>query len=409
MRRILLVLTLLIALLAMPAAAFAQATPTTPPVACGDLAKADCTFLQDSQDANRAISTFDADVNLDFSLTDVPNLPKDISFSVASTGSYSVNPDLSTQAMGLESKMATDPAGAAADLLDLGLAFYTDTNFDMTWDITLSKDVAALLSQQAGVAVPEKLHLPMRMVDGFFYANVDDFAALMPGAAGWIGFDIAGLMKANLKQSTAALEQGMANMDPAAMGAMLGSSATMNPELQAALNANTKVERLDDATVDGVDAAQFRWTFDLPGFITSPAVVKAVVDQAKAQIAAQTAAGEDPGVTAADLDMVTGMLPMFAPTLLSGINFETNASLGIKDMYVYNTETKVDWDLGSVIGMVGTLMGGGAPTKVAGKPAFALDVAAQNSNIDGDVKIEAPAGAVIIPLDQLMGSSDTAM
>ncbi len=402
MRRILLVLTLLVALLAMPLVAFAQDASTMPPVACGNLSDEDCTFLEDSKVANQQLATYDSVVGIDFSLTDIPDLPSDIGVSVMSQGSFSVNPELSAAMLELQANPPADPAEMVQAVMDASLAFYGDTQADMIWDIGLSEQVASLLSQQAGVTIPTELNLPLRLVDGFLYANVDDLASIVPGLSGWLGVDVLGALEANMGQSMAAIEEGMSSMDPAAMGAMLSGSTAMNPELQAAVNDNIYVERLDDSVIDGVDVAQFVWSFDLGGFISDPAVIDMIVTQAGAQMAMQSEMeGSAPPMTAEDLNMIADMLPMLAPMLLSGIQWDTTASIGIEDLYVYTTETNIAWDLGSMISMVGAMSGDPAAGAVKGSPDFSLNVSAANSNFDGEVDIVAPEDAMIVPLDEM--------
>ncbi len=404
MRRILLVLTLLVALLAMPAAAFAQEMP---PVPCGDLSEDDCALLQDSRAANMEVNSYDASVNFDFSLTGLPNLPQDISFGVVSDGSFYFSPEFMQQAKDFQAMMqeddGSDPMAMMEQSMNMGMMFYDEAAFDMTWDISLSDEVATLLSQQAGVAIPTELNLPLRLVDGFFYANLDDVGQIVPGLSGWIGFDMVGFLEASMDQTMTALEEGVNSMDPATMGAMMGSGTAMNPELQAAVDANTMVERLDDATVDGVDVAQFAWSFDLGGFLAEPAVIDMLMQQISAQMEMQAAV--DPGaapMTDADIQMVAEMVPMLAPMLLSGLEWETNSAIGLDDLYVYNTESNVYWDLGSTIGMAGAMMGDPSASGVASDAAFSLDVSAVNSNFNSDVEIEAPEGAQIIPLEQML-------
>ena len=412
MRRILLVLTLLVALLAMPAAAFAQDAPSQPPVPCGDLSDDDCTLLQDSRTASPEITSYDATMDFAFALTDVPSLPSDISFGIVSDGSFAFDPEFMAQALEFQARMQdteVDPASMMEETMAMGLGFYENASFDITLDIALSQQVAALLSQQAGVDIPETLNLPLRLVDGFFYANLDDLAQVVPGLSGWIGFDIVGFLDATMEQSLSTLEDGMSEMDPATMGAMMGGSMGANPEMQAAVEANTQVERLDDTTVGDVEVAQFLHTFDLGGFLADPAVIDMIVQQVQAQAAMQAEMGQDVPMTDADVQMVADMLPMLAPMLLSGLQWATVNTIGLDDLFVYTTETNVEWDLGSLINMAGAMLGEGSTPAVSGSPYFALNVAAENSNINGDVTIEAPEGAMIVPLDQMLEGADSSM
>jgi hypothetical protein len=414
MRRILLVLTLVVALLALPAAAFAQDAPILPPVPCGDLSEEDCAILQDSQAASMELFAYDATLNFDFALTDVPDLPQDISFGFVSDGSFSFSPEFLAQAMEFQAMMQendmSDPMAMMEQSMDIGMAFYDQAAFDMVWDVTLSDDVAALLSQQAGVTIPTELNLPLRLVDGFFYANLDDVAQIVPGLSGWIGFDMVGFLEASMDQTMAMMEEGMSEMDPATMGAMMGSGTAMNPELQAAVEANTMVERLDDATVNGADVATFLHTFDFGGFLSDPAVIGMLVDQLQAQVATQNMMSEDAlPLTEEDIAMVAEMVPMLAPMLLSGLEWETVNTIGLDDLFVYTTDTSVSWDLGQLIGMAGAMMGDASAAGQQSDAFFSLDVAAENSNFNGDVTVEAPEGAMIIPLDQMLEDSDASM
>lgn len=413
MRRGLLALLVLLALVLAPTAAFAQDEPVELPVACGSLADEDCAFLEMSALAMRELSSYAATVDLSMSLRNLPTLPADLSVSINTDGAFAVDPELAARMAALQMADQSDMEATMQEMMDLVVDLYYDIAFDMTFDLGISSDIASLLSQSAGVAIPEELSLPMRMLDGFVYVNLDDVGSKVEeaqGVSGWIGIDYGTLMSDAVEGAMAQMEKGGA-MDPTNLSVASSLNMSLNKDLQEAARAYTEVERLDDVTVDGVDAAQFRSSFDLAGFITDPAFLDMVLQQIQTQMEMQAAMGQDvPPVSDADIQMVTDMLPMVAPMLLSGLEFDTVSTIGIEDGYVLSTETNVSWDLATVVTMAAAAQGQQIrPQRGADAPVFEFFVRAENSAFNEPVEVEVPEDVQIIPLDQLQQSSDDTM
>jgi hypothetical protein len=402
MRRGLLALLVLLALVLAPTAAFAQDEPVELPVACGNLPDEDCDFLRESARAMQELTSYAASLDMGMSLLNVPGLPSDLSISLGTNGAFSMNPELTARMVALQAASQTDSMAALQEMMDLVVDLYNEIAFDLVFDLGISRDIESLLSQSAGMPVPGDVTVPMRMADGFLYINLEDIGGEVAGmeGVGWIGIDYGTLMSDAVNQAVTQLEAGGA-MDPTSMSMAGSLNLSLNRDLQDAVNAYTDAERLDDTTVDGVDAAQFRWDFDLAGFVTDPAFLDMMVQQIEMQLAMQEAMGQEaPPLTDADIQMVTDMLPMLAPMLLSGLQFETVSNIGLDDGYVYSTETHVEWDMSTVIQMA-AMAQGQQVQRGAEAPVFTFHVRSENSGFNEPFEIEVPEDAIIIPLDQL--------
>ncbi|MGL4648323.1 MAG: hypothetical protein ACRC1H_02850 [Caldilineaceae bacterium] len=398
MRRTLLLLLVLLALVVAPLSAFAQ--DNMPPVPCGNLADEDCDFLKESREVMQALETYSADVSVDVSLANVPSLPADAGFSLESSGSFVLSPEVNQAMM----EMQQDPAAMVENMdefMQTAIDFYSETQFDMELALGVSEGLADLLAAQAGMPLPESLDLAMRMVDGVVYINADSIAELTgdDSISGWLGIDMVGALEQSTEQMLEAMQSGDM-MDPAALSSALAGVNSQQMMAEQFVE-YVDVERLEDSEVDGVAVAQFLYTFDLAGFVASPEFVEMLSAQIEQQMAMQDAMGQAPPMSEEDLAMITEMLPMFAPMLLSGVEWETVSAIGIEDGYLYTTETSVEWDLAQVASMAGAMMGGemGGPARGADEAMFSMSVFAQNYDFGADIVIEAPEDATMVPLD----------
>lgn len=399
----------LVFLLAPSSALFAQdeaATTDWPIVYCGDLTEEDCALLKTSQEAMATLESHTAQLDLSMSLADLPTLPADLGLGISTDGILYSSPELTEQLMDMQK---AGPEALLEDMngiLDLVATLYFEIAFDIDLGVTLTDDLAELISAQAeGFPVPTALELPIRMKDGYFYVNVDDLATVIPGAEeqgvqGWLGIDMGTLVAQGMEQAKMQLEEG--NMSPeqaAAMDAMT-ANLTQQMALQKAMVDYVQVERLENSEIDGVEVGQFLYTFDLPGFVGSPEFMDMVMAQVEMQMAANPELAEG-APSPEEMESIAGMAGMMAPMLLQGLNFETLSSIGLEDGYVYATETHVDWDLSTIVTMAAAQMEGVAKPKRGAKPLYTFDLMVTNGDFDDAPAVEAPADAQIIPLETL--------
>jgi len=402
MRRLMISMLILVGLVAGPfsaLSAFAQADDV--PIPCGSLSDDDCDLLKASRDAMRDLASYDALVNVDVALTNLPNLPADLGFSLTSVGSFSAAPEVNQRLLELQQADPAEMLDNLEELLDAAIDFYAETQLDLELAASLSADLADLIATQGGLALPESIVLPIRLTGGVFYFNLDDLGTVLgdESLAGWFGVDI---VRALEESTDAILEDATSGALPdAAAASMMLSGANSNQVMAEQFVEFVGVERLDDGEVDGVEVAQFLYTFDLAGFVSSPAFIDALLTQLASQADVQSMMGQAPPLSDEDMAMVADMLPMLAPMLLSGIQWQTLSSIGVEDGYVYETVTIVEWDLSTMTAMAGAMMGGQTirPRRGADAAIFTMDVYAANSGFNEEKSIEAPDDAIMIPLD----------
>ena len=400
MKRVVFALLIVASLLLAPTAAFAQ---DELPIACGTLSEEDCDFLKESRDATMAVASTASRVEMAISLTNVPQLPEELALDLVVDGQFQLDPELAARGMELQLKMADDPTAAAEEMMAYALDIYANLMMNMDLDLSLSDDLTGLLSAQAGLPLPSEWSFPVRMSDGFVYFNLDDVGEAVgdSGLAGWLGMDMAGLMEKTFAQME---EDPAFKSDPMMMGAIAGQMQSQMALSEAAVQ-YTDVERLEDVEVDGVDAAQFFYTFDLAGFIASPEFGEMLKGQLEMQMSMQEQmGGEAPPMSDADMQMALDMLPMVGPMLLSGVKIGSVSTIGLEDKLVRTTETDVEWELGTVITMAGAMMQGQA-TRVprgADAPVFTMHISGENSAFDEEFEVEVPEDAQIIPLESMM-------
>jgi len=273
------VILLVFLLLCSAVPAFAQDAPKP---FCGKLAADDCELLASAQEAAKEIGSGTYNSEINFKLAGVPGLPvKEISFNLTQDASYALDPELSAQLADMQTMTPEEMAKNMDKMVDLLLEVYGSLSYDGVMNLTLPKDIADLLSAQAGTTVPEEIQLQIRIVDGYGYLNLEDLAAFNPPNAdqlkGWAGLDLLSIMKTGLQQS---LQQGA--VDTSQLGPMAGLSIGNllgSEENRALLDPYVGVERQRDDTIDDQDVAVIQTTFNMGGFVGSPLFRDLVISQ----------------------------------------------------------------------------------------------------------------------------------
>lgn len=392
----------------MVLASFAPALAQSEPF-CGDLDAADCDLLTAATENMKEVASYQAAASYSAMLAGIPGLPlAEAAVDVTVDGAFTYNDDaLAAAAQLAEVQGQEDVANLMLESPELFVDFYNGWAFDMVIDVTMSDELAAALSADAGIEIPSALSVPLILKDGILYVDITEVAPLingMQGMEGWLGFEFGRVIEAAAEQGM--FEQAAASMDPAAMAsagaadpatmaALMGLQATLSDPK--AFEKFMSIERVADDEIDGAAVAVFVTKLDLLAFLSSPEFAELVKG-----LAASGALGAD-APSAADLDQALGMLSMMGPMLFQGLTSESTTAVSIDEPnYIISQSTLFSWDLTSLLQMAA--MSGAVPADQLPSGASMVEVSTTvvNSDIGGEQMIEAPADAQIIPAEAMM-------
>ena len=167
LKKSVMVVLLVFLLLCSAVPAFAQDLPEP---FCGALSEDDCGILGSAQEAALEVGSGVYNSEINFQLAGVPGLPvEEISFNLTQDASYALDPELMAELTAMQMMSAEEMAENMDAMLDLLLNVYATLSYDGEMNLTLPADIAALLSAEAGMPIPEEIRLQIRVVDGYGY------------------------------------------------------------------------------------------------------------------------------------------------------------------------------------------------------------------------------------------------
>ena len=406
--KILVLLTVLALLLGTVTPALAQdTTGSEPPVFCGNLSKEDCAVLQKSHDVMKQVAQNTALTSLDVTLNGIPGLPAEtINTTLTSNMTSVADPAAMAATQKLNGLTQEETLQMLADDPQPIIDLVSGWDFDMSLDVTVTPELAALISAQSGLKVPDQLAIQTKLVDGVLYWDLSEVAAFVPTiVAGWVGFPLRDVVDEMVKQGAfeQALQAMQAQGTAGAGGATIAGfgSAQFVKQYAETFQKYMTIESGDVVDVDGQPAATYNTTMDLAAFLSSPDFQQIVVDLAK------QGAFESTGLTAADIEQNVQMLGMMGPMLFTGMTATAKQTIGLDDLYQYEYESEVAWDMSGLVQMAaasGQLPAELKPT--SDQVGFDIKTAISNSNMSAEATetIEAPADAQMIPLESVLNA-----
>jgi len=379
---------LLILVLVSAVPAFAQ----MPDPFCGDLSDDDCALLADSQDASLEVESSSSSMSIDILIAGIPGLPADeLAFNYSQDASAALDPAIAMEIVEMQQMAPEDLMDDMDAMVAVLLELYATIALDADVSFTMPDEIAELISDEAGIAIPTTLSAMLRMVDGYGYVNIDELATEVPelaGVSGWFGMDVVSLMEIGFEDAMADDNSGP---DMAASMTGFGLTSYFNSQEGRDMIADyVEVERVNDTAIDGQDVAVFVTTFDFGRFVGSP--VFAEILQSQREMINEAA---DMDLSEAELTEALSLLPMFGPMLFTGLDFEIEQQIGLDDLYIHESALTFHWDLSSIIAvasMAGTDLN--LPEGIA--PVISLDVANSIFDVNAIDAIEAPEGAMIV-------------
>ncbi len=385
------VLLLVLALLVFATApAFAQDLPEP---FCGNLAAEDCDLLKDAQAAQFEVTSQTSVVDVNATIAGIPGAPaEELTFSYVQDATIFIDPEIALRMLELQQ----DPEALLdnmEEMMDVVVELYRTMDLDLDLSVTLPPEIAAIFSAQAGIEVPEDLAFELVLKDGFGYIATEGLAFAdpsIPEIGEWLGIDLAGLIEMGLAEG---MSEEMES-DPQMAQSMALSAAFSSEEVRSLFDPFVVVERTDDSEVDGTEVAVFETSFDFAGFLASPGFWSFV----EANLDAINSMGEAQ-VTAEDLQQARMALTFLGPALLQGLELTTVTSIGVDDGYAYNSTIDFNWDLSDLLAFAAST--GAMPVDGASNAFISLAVDSSAADFNEAAEVEAPADAVIVPLEGL--------
>jgi len=371
-----------------------------PPVLCGELDDESCMILENAAIADSEVTSGAYDFDMDFILAGIPGMPvEQIAFNWVQESVYAIDPDLEADMTAYLEDLDADSMGDVTVLSDILNMLINGADTEQAFEIRLTDDTASLLSSEMGMPVPTTLGLHYALIDGIFYVNISELAAYVPELAGlpiqgWVGTDLAPLLDVALAQ-IAADPNAMASMGPAS-AAIAGGAAgsSMDSDQLAIIEPFVDIERLQDAEIDGEAVAVFSTVFDFIAFATSDIFVDYVA--AQAVMAEQMGMGS---ISDADLAEMEEMMPMVAPMLFSGLDYEVQQNISLESDYTLRTDVLMDWDLSTLMALAESDGQSAMSDSGAGLSFSMLTNSYGQNEVDS---IPAPQGAFVLPAEMLM-------
>lgn len=373
MRKLLLVL---VAMLLVSGSVLAQ--DVAPEVYCGDLAEEDCAVLVQSQAAMTELSAVAFDLQIDVSVTGVPDMDGPVVFALTSEGAYSGDPEVFAMMSHPDMAAMQDPVAALTKAVEALRAFDADLSF------TLSLPSQLVAEDED---IPESITLELLLVDGLGYLNLEPLAPLFENGSsqvpsqGWLGLDIASLIEAVIEQNPDMFEDMTAEMG--------GFDPTMYAQFSdpTAFAQYATITRTDDGSGD---TATFDTTFDFAGLVQDPEFRALLEQQIEQQIEAQGGDIDEEefeaGFAASQMMLANSVLTATSTIdLTTGYQTSATFSMVIDTTELMAMAAEESDDVPEV------------------PPVVTFNLALNLSQFNDVAEITAPAGAVVIPFESMLG------
>ena len=234
---------------------FAQGDSTTS-VRCGDLAQADCDLLNESRAAMEDLTSAASLFQFDADLSSLLNLPvengglgytQETRFAVEQEVLEAIKAVSEMNADALATQFSDEQA-----FTDFVTQIVLNTDLEQTFTVDLSGDLAASLSAQVGITLPEELMVQYALVDGILYLQLSQVAELIPALGfldGWVGFDVPSAIALFAENGTLKLPEDLEEFQAGLILpgiAMTGMGALCEDQESAMFDEHKTVIRLGD-------------------------------------------------------------------------------------------------------------------------------------------------------------------
>jgi hypothetical protein len=370
---------LLVCLSAGVAQAQSEEVETVP--FCSELSEAECAALEATSEVMAGITSGTTEHQMEVYFTGNALRENRLSLRISSERTFVVRPETLTrlfelQSMTPEALMASPAAVTEAMLLPLSI------DSDQTSTVAFSPELVAMLSERFGTDLPASFSYHTRTVNNVMYIRPADFTVFgaqpewMPE---WLGVRMMGFLSDTIASAVESPEFNVTDAQDAlvAPGAALSTGVVYHipPEQMAAYADFMHLTSVGTRALDGQQVNVYSLTWDIPRYVGGPLFAE--------QTGLLAATGHP--------SPASRLLGSLSAVLLDGLYAETTQAVGVEDSYLYAVETQVEWALG--------LPGGGL---LAERPVIGYSSSTINRDLNTVTAVPAPAGAMVLPLDQLL-------
>lgn len=282
------------------------------------------------------------------------------------------------------------------------VAMSIDMRIQLSDEIKMIADMA--VQQELGVPLPETIELSLVIVDGIAYADLASVSDFIPGMGGmlqgWAGAEMAPLFELakeeaanqgniNNVQLDGSLDS--INMSPAGpLVAQIGAFDLSNQFIQF-----LDVMREDDGVIDGEDVAVIRTAFDFDAFFESE-----IFRQLFLQIMAEQGEMDVEDLSEAEIDEMIAMVQIMGPVILQDLVLDHVEGISLDSGHMLSREFLMEWDLTSVLQMAAATGEINLPS--GAEPFFGMETNTYIDQVNEDIEIVAPEGALVLPVAMLL-------
>jgi hypothetical protein len=362
------------------ATALAQSEELTVPF-CGELAAAECAALDGTAEIMAGLTSGTIENRIEIYLTGGPLRDQDLSLQFSTVRTFVIEPK--TLARLLELKAMTPEVfqtapGAASELLLLPLSI----DMDQTTTVAFSPGLLTLLAAGIDANIPATLAFHTRMIDKVLYVRLADYAVFGTQPAWvpeWVGIELTSMRSYTAASEVAdpefSVRDAQAELVVPSMALAASVVYDVPPEQIDAYSDFMHLTSLGTSQLDGQAVNTYRLTWDIPRYLGGPIF---------AQQVGLPGGQSHPNPTS----LILGML---ASVLLHGLEAEVTQVVGVENSYLYQVETRVEWEIAVAGGLA-----------LAESPTVGFTSMRINRDLNAVQSISVPEGAVVPPLNLLL-------
>lgn len=278
-----------------------------------------------------------------------------------------------------------------------------DMRIQLSDELKMIADMA--VEAELGAPLPETIELSLVIDEGIAYADLETISDFIPGMGGmlqgWVGAELAPLLEL-AKEEVA--NQGQINnmqLDDSVGAINMSPTGPLVAQIGAFDLSNQFIQFLDvtleeDGVINGEDVAVISTAFDFNAFFESD-----IFRVLFLQIMAEQGEIDVADLSEDEIDETIAMVQIKGPVILEDLVLDHVEGISMSDNYLVSREFLMEWDLTSVLQLAEA--SGEINLAPGAEPFFGMETNTYTEQINEDIEISAPEGAIVLPVAMMLG------